>query len=104
MPSTRTMIRMRICRTKSTTKDLIHGTHVSGTIAGTASNTTSEHVQKGVAYEAKLYAYKVLGPEGGTSAQVIDGIEHAVEDKMDVINLSLGSDLEKDPIRPTPLR
>ncbi|WP_219834965.1 S8 family serine peptidase [Paenibacillus sp. R14(2021)] len=76
-----------------------HGTHVSGTIAGTASNT-AEHVQKGVAYEAKLYAYKVLGPEGGTSAQVIDGIEHAVEDKMDVINLSLGSDLEKDPNSP----
>lgn len=77
-----------------------HGTHVSGTIVGTASNPTSDRVQKGVAYNAKLYAYKVLGPEGGTSAQVIDGIEHAVEDKMDVINLSLGSDLEKDPDSP----
>ncbi|NBD24330.1 S8 family serine peptidase [Paenibacillus glycinis] len=77
-----------------------HGTHVSGTIAGTASNATANHVQKGVAYDAKLYAYKVLGPDGGTSAQVIDGIEHAVEDKMDVINLSLGSDLEKDPDSP----
>ncbi|MBO7748481.1 S8 family serine peptidase [Paenibacillus sp. MWE-103] len=77
-----------------------HGTHVSGTIAGTASNQAAGHVQKGVAYDAKLYAYKVLGPEGGTSAQVIDGIEHAVEDKMDVINLSLGSDLEKDPNSP----
>ncbi|MBJ8193890.1 S8 family serine peptidase, partial [Bacillus cereus] len=32
----------------------------------------------------------------GTTAQVIDGIEHAVKDKMDVINLSLGSDAEKD--------
>ncbi|WP_177186867.1 S8 family serine peptidase [Paenibacillus sp. CF384] len=78
----------------------IHGTHVSGTIAGTASNPTSAHVQKGVAYEADLYAYKVLGPEGGTSSQVIDGIEHAVDDQMDVINLSLGSDLEKDPDSP----
>ncbi|MBP3962925.1 S8 family serine peptidase [Paenibacillus lignilyticus] len=78
----------------------IHGTHVSGTIAGTASNPTSVHVQKGVAYEADLYAYKVLGPEGGTSSQVIDGIEHAVDDHMDVINLSLGSDLEKDPDSP----
>ncbi|MFC4809725.1 S8 family serine peptidase [Paenibacillus sp. GCM10023250] len=77
-----------------------HGTHVSGTIAGTASNPTAEHVQKGVAYDAKLYAYKVLGPNGGTSAQVIDGIEHAVEDQMDVINMSLGSDLEKDPNSP----
>ncbi|MEC0268921.1 S8 family serine peptidase [Paenibacillus anseongense] len=77
-----------------------HGTHVSGTIVGTASNPTSDRVQKGIAYKAKLYAYKVLGPDGGTSAQVIDGIEHAVEDKMDVINLSLGSDLEKDPDSP----
>jgi minor extracellular serine protease Vpr len=77
-----------------------HGTHVSGTIVGRASNPTSDRVQKGIAYKARLYAYKVLGPEGGTSAQVIDGIEHAVEDKMDVINLSLGSDLEKDPDSP----
>ncbi|MCM3626287.1 S8 family serine peptidase [Paenibacillus glycanilyticus] len=77
-----------------------HGTHVSGTIVGQASNPKSDFVQKGVAYNAKLYAYKVLGPDGGTSAQVIDGIEHAVEDKMDVINLSLGSDLEKDPNSP----
>ncbi|NBD23007.1 S8 family serine peptidase [Paenibacillus glycinis] len=77
-----------------------HGTHVSGTIAGTASNPNANLVQKGVAYQASLYAYKVLGPDGGTSAQVIDGIEHAVEDKMDVINLSLGSDLEKDPASP----
>lgn len=77
-----------------------HGTHVSGTIAGTASNTSSNLQQKGVAYEASLYAYKVLGPEGGTSAQIIDGIEHAVEDNMDVINLSLGNDSEKDPNSP----
>lgn len=79
-----------------------HGTHVSGTIAGRAANTTSDIVQKGIAYNADLYAYKVLGynPEtgraSGSSAQVIDGIEHAVEAGMDVINLSLGSDSEKD--------
>ncbi|CAH1195699.1 hypothetical protein PAECIP111892_02089 [Paenibacillus auburnensis] len=87
-----------------------HGTHVAGTIVGRGENTSSEVVQKGVAYEADLYAYKVLGAtydEGsglyktsGTSAQVIDGIEHAVKDGMDVINLSLGSDLEKGPDSP----
>ncbi|MEF2967883.1 S8 family serine peptidase [Paenibacillus sp. M1] len=80
-----------------------HGTHVAGTIVGRAANTESEIVQKGVAYEADLYAYKVLGrnPDNpdkasGSSAQVIDGIERAVKDGMDVINLSLGSDTEKD--------
>ncbi|PWK05977.1 S8 family serine peptidase [Tumebacillus permanentifrigoris] len=83
-----------------------HGTHVSGTIAGHAANGTSDIVQKGVAYEADLYVYKVLGRNpvtgrsSGSSAQVIDGIERAVKDGMDVINLSLGSDAEKDPNSP----
>lgn len=90
-----------------------HGTHVSGTIVGRAVNQTSEWVQKGVAYEADLYSYKVLGknivPDDngwpvvqvtGSSAQVIDGIEHAIKDGMDVINLSLGSDMEKSPDSP----
>lgn len=87
-----------------------HGTHVAGTIVGRAENPTSEVVQKGIAYEADLYAYKVLGKTfneetglydvSGSSAQVIDGIEHAVKDGMDVINLSLGSDMEKDPDSP----
>ncbi|MDQ0090736.1 subtilisin family serine protease [Paenibacillus anaericanus] len=80
-----------------------HGTHVAGTIIGRASKTESDIVQKGVAPDAKLYAYKVLGRDverpdisTGTSAQVIDGIERAVKDGMDVINLSLGSDSEKN--------
>ncbi|QWU18160.1 S8 family serine peptidase [Paenibacillus sophorae] len=80
-----------------------HGTHVSGTIVGRFANPTSEIVQKGVAYGADLYVYKVLGynpanpsSASGSSAQVIDGIERSVRDGMDVINLSLGSDAEKD--------
>ncbi|WP_172199363.1 S8 family serine peptidase [Saccharibacillus qingshengii] len=83
-----------------------HGTHVSGTIVGRGTNPTSELVQKGVAYDADLYVYKVLGRNletgraSGSSAQVIDGIEHAVKDGMDVINLSLGSDSNKDPNSP----
>lgn len=83
-----------------------HGTHVSGTIAGRALNSTSEISQKGIAYEADLYVYKVLGynmetkKSSGTTAQVIDGIERSVKDGMDVINLSLGSDDVKDPNSP----
>ncbi len=83
-----------------------HGTHVAGTIVGRAKNTNSDVVQKGIAYEADLYSYKVLsrdpktGRSSGSSAQVIDGIERAVKDKMDAINLSLGSDEEKDPNSP----
>ncbi|CAJ1316232.1 S8 family serine peptidase [Paenibacillus nuruki] len=79
-----------------------HGTHVSGTIVGQAANKTSEIAQKGVAYDAELHVYKVLGRDSqtgrstGTTAQIIDGIEHAVKDGMDVINLSLGTDADKD--------
>lgn len=82
-----------------------HGTHVSGTIVGRAVNVTGDFNQKGVAYKAELHSYKVLGVKDddytseaptGTSAQIINGIEHAVEDHMDVINLSLGSALAKD--------
>jgi len=83
-----------------------HGTHVSGTIAGKAANKSSDIVQKGIAYKSDLYVYKVLGRNtktgrsSGSSAQVIDGIERAVKDGMNVINLSLGSDSEKDPNSP----
>lgn len=80
-----------------------HGTHVAGILVGRGANTSGSITQKGVAYEAELYAYKVLGRNlkdpttaSGTSAQLIDGIERAVKDGMDVINLSLGSDAEKN--------
>ncbi|MFD3261280.1 S8 family serine peptidase [Paenibacillus lentus] len=80
-----------------------HGTHVAGILVGRAANSSGSIAQKGVAYEAELYAYKVLGRDlekpltaTGTSAQLIDGIERAVKDGMDVINLSLGSDEEKN--------
>ncbi|MEK3716846.1 S8 family serine peptidase [Paenibacillus sp. FSL R7-0333] len=79
-----------------------HGTHVSGTIIGQYA-AKGDVAQKGVAPGADLYVYKVLGrnldkpdTSSGSSAQVIDGIERAVKDGMDVINLSLGSDSEKD--------
>ncbi|MDR4890183.1 S8 family serine peptidase [Fredinandcohnia sp. QZ13] len=64
-----------------------HGTHVSGTVAANGGI-------KGVAPEAALLAYRVLGPGGsGTTANVIAGIEKAVQDGADVMNLSLGNSL-----------
>lgn len=68
-----------------------HGTHVAGSIAGNGANE-SEYAVTGVAPEVDLYGYRVLGPYGsGMTSIIIDGIEKAVEDGMDVINLSLGS-------------
>ncbi|RAP74152.1 S8 family serine peptidase [Paenibacillus montanisoli] len=68
-----------------------HGTHVSGTIAARAENGATDAPTLGVAPEADLYAYRVLGPYGGgTESQIMAGIDKAVQDGMDVINLSLG--------------
>ncbi|MGL6107105.1 S8 family serine peptidase, partial [Romboutsia sp.] len=78
-----------------------HGTHVSGTIAGTGENDKSEFATIGVAPEADLYGYRVLGPYGrGSTSDIVAAIEKSVEDGMDVINLSLGANVN-DPLYPT---
>ncbi|MED0803070.1 S8 family serine peptidase [Bacillus safensis] len=62
-----------------------HGTHVAGTIAANGQI-------KGVAKDATLLAYRVLGPGGsGTTENVLAGIDRAVTDGADVMNLSLGN-------------
>ncbi|MBB6454578.1 minor extracellular serine protease Vpr [Salirhabdus euzebyi] len=63
-----------------------HGTHVSGTVAANGAI-------KGVAPDATLLGYRVLGPDGGTTEDVVAGIELAVQDGADVMNLSLGNSL-----------
>lgn len=69
-----------------------HGTHVAGTILGKGENVGVDITIKGVAPEADLYAYKVLGPYGnGSMDGILAGIEQAIKDDMDVINLSLGN-------------
>ncbi|GAK07027.1 S8 family serine peptidase [Geomicrobium sp. JCM 19038] len=62
-----------------------HGTHVAGIIAANGR-------VKGVAPEAELYIYRALGPEGqGSTAFILEAIERAIDDEVDVLNLSLGS-------------
>ena len=78
-----------------------HGTHVSGTIGGTGENKESDFATVGVAPEADLYGYRVLGPYGsGYTSDIVAAIEKSVEDGMDVINLSLGANIN-DPLYPT---
>lgn len=64
-----------------------HGSHVAGVIA-------ADGKMKGIAPDARIYAYRALGPGGvGSSVQVIAALEEAVKEGMDVINLSLGNDV-----------
>lgn len=65
-----------------------HGTHVAGIIG--AKNNGYGIV--GVANEASLYSIKVLGNDGaGYLSDIIAGIDWCITNKMDIINLSLGS-------------
>jgi hypothetical protein len=60
-----------------------HGSHVAGTIAG---------LEVGVAPESSLFALKVLDSRGyGSEADVISAIDWAIDNELQVINLSLGS-------------
>ena len=65
-----------------------HGTHVASTIAGTGA--ASNGLRKGVAPGATLLVGKVLGEHGGTEAGVIEGMQWAVDQGADVVNMSLG--------------
>ena len=83
-----------------------HGTHVAGTLAGygvTLDGTTYHGpydaqtlsrtqflVAPGVAPGAQLYALKIFGCSG-TTDDVIDAVDWAVKNGMNVINLSLGA-------------
>jgi major intracellular serine protease len=64
-----------------------HGTHVAGTIAA----SLNQKGVVGVAPEANLLILKVLGRNGsGRYEWIIQGISYAIEQKVDIISMSLG--------------
>ncbi|WP_137792052.1 S8 family serine peptidase [Bacillus sp. E(2018)] len=63
-----------------------HGTHVAGIIAAKDNQVGI----KGLAPNVKLYSIKVLDQDGlGQYSQIIDGIEWATQQGLDIANLSL---------------
>ena len=64
-----------------------HGTHVSGTVAGGDASGTAI----GVAPQAQLMHGLVLNGGVGSFAQIVGGMQWAVENDADVISMSLGS-------------
>lgn len=64
-----------------------HGTHVAGIIAA----NRSKEGMTGIAPEVSLHIYKVLSDNGnGSYDAIIKGLEQAIVQKVDIINMSLG--------------
>lgn len=74
--------------TASYADDNGHGTHVAGTIAA----VDNEIGVIGAAPQANLYAIKVLDANGsGYISGIVKGIDWAISNKINIINMSLGS-------------
>ena len=65
-----------------------HGTHVAGIVG---ANANGNHTV-GVAPRARLYSMRLAdcGWGGGTTSKMIQGLEWAIDNGMDVINMSFG--------------
>jgi serine protease len=66
--------------------DVGHGTHVAGTIVGISDSSGFT----GVAPKSKLLMGKVCTPEGCSNFSVAQGIEWGIQEKVDVVSMSLG--------------
>jgi hypothetical protein len=76
--------------------DAGHGTHCAGIVAA----EDNDMGVVGVAPDANLYAVKVLNSGGsGFTSDVIAGIDWSVENSMQVISMSLGSDFRSQPLK-----
>jgi minor extracellular serine protease Vpr len=72
-----------------------HGTHVSGIVGAKGAIT-------GVAPDVTFGAYRVFGCDGSTTADImLQAMERARKDKMDVLNMSIGSAFQTWPQYPT---
>lgn len=75
-------------RTSSANDDSGHGTHVASVAAGQSNNQTGV---AGVSWHARIMPVKVLNRFGfGRTSDIANGIEWAVNNGADIINLSLG--------------
>lgn len=69
-----------------------HGTHVASSAAGNSNTLSPLGLISGLAPQAQLGNYKVFTDEFTTLEQLVAALEACVEDGMDVVNLSLGSE------------
>jgi subtilisin family serine protease len=71
-----------------------HGTHTSGTVAGAYNAATGF---SGVAPKAHLLMGKVCGTDGCSSVAIVEGINWGIQEKVDVISMSLGGPIGSTP-------
>jgi subtilisin len=65
-----------------------HGTHCAGIVAAQSNNSGII----GVAPMVELYVAKVIGDDGvGTVESVVDGIDWAIKERVDIISMSIGT-------------
>lgn len=73
-----------------------HGTHVSGIIAAEDNDVGVV----GVAPQAYLYSVKVLAFDStGSTSDIVSGLDWSVDNNMQIINMSLGSDKDSISVR-----
>ena len=69
-----------------------HGTHVASCAAGNLNTLSPLGLISGVAPNAYLGNYKVFTADFTTLDQIVSALEACVEDGMDIVNMSLGSE------------
>ena len=81
----------KLFATQSSEDDTVgHGTHCIGTACGPLRPANGPRY--GIAYEAEIYAGKVLGDDGaGTDRSVIAGMDWALDQGCQIISMSLGA-------------
>ncbi len=65
-----------------------HGTHVAGIIGARANNKVGVTGVMGT--RVKIMGVRVLGPQGGSTSDIVNGIRYAADNGAHVINMSLG--------------
>ena len=75
--------------------NISHGTHVAGTIAADGQGTGLV----GVAPKARILAARVCASRGCSSVAIIGGLNWGIQEKVDVMNLSLGGAFPSDAAR-----
>ena len=89
----RTVVRKLFASQSSENDTVGHGTHCIGTACGPLRPTNGPRY--GIAYEAEIYAGKVLGDDGmGTDRSVIAGMDWALDQGCQIISMSLGAATE----------